>query len=610
MKNKRIILFALGLFFGLASRPRPVSGGLFSEVSRLPYSGKVSSFSMDCSKKKIGFLLYEKGKGLYYLSSSDSGTTFARPVRLTEKRLLDHAVALSGSGAAAVWFEEAGREIRLCFPEEGPGPASAKTLHVFPVLGAFSPSIVLGPSDGWVAFSENEKGASRIRLIRFDRRGNVLDNRLLYGTGQNFLPQLAVSGNTILAVWNNITGDNEDLYYSYSRDRGRTWSEAANLSMNSYQDRGPRLYSYKGKFYLLWQDNRLGNWNMAYAEFGRGRWGKFTSLTSRLINCWMPQAGFYHDKIFALWLDKSEGEARISMMEKDPYHPVWSEPVRLPSRIGPADSFRLSTSEDFVLLAWLKDQAVSFSRVINDFAPLDIAQKPVSDNGYQFSWKLDRKDADQYALYLSPEKNSRFFLPVLEGGEKTFTFYLKNPSAMRMPLFHIRYQNDIGLLSEVQTVPLSDFARGKKQKRTDWARVETEKIVYNLTEEKLFLKLKYKKGIDQRRILGRLYFQLVNYFGARDDSNKFVRAFHSLNGNIDFNRLIEGDEIYLPAVWGNIFFLVSAGESVETTLRETEERYALKNAGYAYYLVSGDLERVKTRPEAARGDFIVILSGF
>ncbi|MDD5066741.1 MAG: hypothetical protein PHF84_06800 [bacterium] len=598
----------LCLGFGLlgAFRPQDLGASLFLDLKPVPLSCMVSAFSAAASDDRIGFLVKDVNSRLYFITGANKGLSFSKTISLSSRKVIDQTLFMDKQVTLAVWMEEADNKIKMARISNDK-VESVKPLVPFSDLGAFHPRIVAVKDGFLLLFSENYRNHSGIRLVRFTLDGTILEDKVLFQTGNNYLPQVRSSKDQICLVWNNLTGDKEELYSLISTDQGKNWGVVIPVTSNDFPDRGPVLYAIKNKFYLLWQDNRLGNWNVAYAEYNKKKWTGFSQLTSHLFNCWLPQMAFYKDKLFFFWLDKSEGNSQISYVRKGFYTSVWSDPVRFHPEAGNIDDYQVAGSDDFFTLACVKENKLYFSRVYNDFEKISPEKQEISPDGWRLSWKRGKSDLAKYSVYFSLAGHDGFFMPVFQKGDEHFAVYSKNKERLNPVLFNIRYYNDIDLLSDVSSLPLNkETGRISVRKPVDWKKAEKNTIFYQIMQDSLYIKYKYRKGIDKDRILGMLYFQIINYLNRNYGYNKFIRVFNLLNGNIDFNRLIEGDEIFLPVVWGDFFFLSLVGKDVASSLAGLEEKYNLKNRGYLYYLVSSDLGKIKEYEEAVPGDIIVL----
>jgi hypothetical protein len=77
---------------------------------------------------------------------------------------------------------------------------------------------------------------------------------------------VAVSGDTAWAVWEDYRDGNGEIYGRMSPNRGVTWGEEVRLTNAPGFSAYPRLAAYAGKFHLVWQDDRDGNFEIYYRQ--------------------------------------------------------------------------------------------------------------------------------------------------------------------------------------------------------------------------------------------------------------------------------------------------------------------------------------------------------
>jgi hypothetical protein len=79
-------------------------------------------------------------------------------------------------------------------------------------------------------------------------------------------PDIAIDGDTVVVVWEDYRDDNGEIYFIGSQDDGLTWSPETRLTAADAFSINPRVTSYKGEFYCVWQDYRDANWEIYFRK--------------------------------------------------------------------------------------------------------------------------------------------------------------------------------------------------------------------------------------------------------------------------------------------------------------------------------------------------------
>ncbi len=608
MTVKKIFKYLPITFLALLYITGSINANRFLNIISLPVEKKIDSFDLETFKNNIGFLIKSKNN-LLYLFSNNQGKSFKNPIKITDKNILGYTLALNKQSSVILWIEERKKAIKFAVIDHKKNKIkNTKTLYFFKGETAYSSKILFDNEKLLLIYIDHYKNNAIVKFLKFNTSGKIIYNHAPYEQGYNFLPQIKINNNQYLLVWNNITGSREEILYTYSMNKGKSWKNIEQLIYNDFKDRTPRLQVDNKNFYLTWQDNHLGNWNISYAKFENNEWANFMRLTSGLINCWMPQCGIYKNQFFVTWLDKSKGESQIFYKKKFLNQNIWSSFRSLNKKINNINSYKMKTSENFLILAYLKNNQIKFSKLYSIHQTIHLYKEKIKNNGIKIAWKSNKEDIDQFAINFSKKRDNNFFTPVLNKNENEFYIYVKNHPSDNI-FFNLKYYDDIGVTSEGSSIKIFDSKKKSKYKHIQWKKIDNNKLYYNFIENKLYLKIKYQNGMTREKILNKLYFYPINKMNIDNDiyKNKFIKVFNLINGNIDFNRLIKGDEIFLPVLWENSLFLSRIKNNLKTTLKNMEVRYKLKDIGYLYYIVSEDLLKIKKYQQTKKNDFVVIM---
>ena len=613
--KKIINSFLIFLIFVFITNFSVLFGNPFKNIVQLKINQKVDSFKVDLFKTNIGFA-YINNNVLYYTFSLNKGISFEPLVQINKINSINYAVIIADMYSFIIWDNEANKEIDLVRIDHDQNKISfKKKLLNYHGKTVYNFNAIIDNNTILFVYIENNNDHYTLNYIKCDNEGNLLDHKELYNNGYNLLPQIKINQKKYFIVWNSIEGDKENILYTYSLDKGRNWQNVKYVINNDYKNRGAVLFNEAERFFLLWQDNRMGNWNINYVEFKNNEWQNFNSITSGLINYWLPQFGFYMNKLFAFWLDKSDGEAKIYFKIKNLKNKSnWGQIKKINEQINNIDNYQIKSSDEFLLLAFQKNNKVFFSQLYFDPEKNMVIGKEIINNGYHIFWEnTGQDDILSYSITISKQKNKKLFFPVLYNSENNFYLYSANKSKLQNLFFNINYCDDIGILSDTEAIALDQnvpsLKSGINKDVISWEKLDADKVFYFIMSNKLYLKINYKKGINKDKILGKLFFYPIHYFDKENsiNKNKLIKVFNLINGNIDFDRLIDGDEIYLPLIWSNIFYLDIIKDNADNALKAMMNKYNLQEQGIFYYIVANDLNEIKKIEQAKAGDYLIIL---
>ena len=91
------------------------------------------------------------------------------------------------------------------------------------------------------------------KSVFFGEEINISNNN-----GTSELPQITSQGNNVYVVWQDNTTGNNDVYFAYSPDNGKTFESLRNLSKNNGTSEFPQVSSSNDNFLVIWKDNSNG----------------------------------------------------------------------------------------------------------------------------------------------------------------------------------------------------------------------------------------------------------------------------------------------------------------------------------------------------------------
>jgi len=161
---------------------------------------------------------------IYYNRSTDGGLTWGTPARLTNNQFDSWQPALAAAGGSVhlVWADDRRGDFQLLYKRSTDGGLN---WSLFPVtLTTSTPA------------------------------------------GGAWHPAMAARPDRLMLAWEDYRDGNGEIYARSSADGGLTWTAEGRLTTNAAFSALPRLAADYAATYLVWQDNRDGNWEVYFAE--------------------------------------------------------------------------------------------------------------------------------------------------------------------------------------------------------------------------------------------------------------------------------------------------------------------------------------------------------
>ena len=161
---------------------------------------------------------------IYYNRSSDGGLTWGTAQRLTNNQYdaWQPALAAAGGSVHLVWADDRGSDFQVLYKRSSDG---GLTWSLFPI------TLTTSTPDG---------GA--------------------------WHPAMVAMPDRLTLAWEDYRDGNGEIYACASDDGGLTWTAEGRRTTNAAFSALPRLATDDAGTYLVWQDNRDGNWEIYFAE--------------------------------------------------------------------------------------------------------------------------------------------------------------------------------------------------------------------------------------------------------------------------------------------------------------------------------------------------------
>lgn len=307
---------------------------------------------------------------VYYLRSSDGGTTWNEPERLSSRPWSSHTptVATADGAVYAAWTDTRDQMLDGSLEEEyfrrsldsGASWEAEQRLTHDPA-NSWAPSLAADASDVWIVWFDERGGGWEIYTKRSTDRGATwtADRRLTQSPGSALRPVLAYHDDALQVVyWDDREGV-EEVYGLSSTDRGDTWSPAERRSADDgHGSLLPSVAAAGSGMHVVWTDGRDGNPEIYYRRLP----GAPVGVANGRVAFTRKVGGT--PQIFTV--DAGGGDLRQLTSLGANQHPAWSKD---------GSTLAFSTDRDGAWKLWLMDADGSHTRPLTaglpgqDFVP-------------------------------------------------------------------------------------------------------------------------------------------------------------------------------------------------------------------------------------------------
>jgi hypothetical protein len=170
--------------------------------------------------------------------------------------------------------------------------------------------------------------------------------------GTSELPQIAVQGNNVYAVWQDNTPGNYDIFFTHSSDNGSSFAPVRNLSNNNGTSELPQIAVQGNNVYVVWQDNTPGNYDILFKRStNHGEGFRGVNLKNSNGTSQFPQIAVQGNNVYVVWQDNTPGNYDI-FLQRSLSNGTKFKYRNLSNNSGTSELPQLSVSSNNIYVIW------------------------------------------------------------------------------------------------------------------------------------------------------------------------------------------------------------------------------------------------------------------
>ena len=219
------------------------------------------------------------------------------------------------------------------------------------------PAIACDRRNVHVVWREKDEDTSQICYKSWDG-SEWSDEMLLSDSHQNSRrPDIAATtlfpGSYIYVVWDSDEDGKTRTYLIRSSDGGQSFSEPQSVTTGDWSTKEPAVWGGARDAYVVWADNREGNWHIFLRKWGEARPGPEVKL-SALPDCRSPAIAGVEPSIYPSWqcVEKGAVYADIHSSFSLDNGSTWAGSVKLTEAEAESVSPKIIVSERIPWIFW------------------------------------------------------------------------------------------------------------------------------------------------------------------------------------------------------------------------------------------------------------------
>jgi len=262
---------------------------------------------------------------IFFSRSTNSGESFDSSINLSDSDVISEnpQIAAVGSNVYVVWQEESDDGADIFFS---------------------------------VSINDGENFSEPVSISTID-------------SGFSGFPQIAAVGSNMYVVWQEFVDDDAEIFFSASIDKGKNFSEPANLS---FKDSGifsanPQIAAVGSNVYVVWQDDGPGEPDIFFtASTNSGaNFDSYINLSNSVPTSENPQIAVVDSNVYVVWQDYATGVLEIFFTASSDNGQDFDDPIPI-SHVEPerfSEFPQIAAMDSNVYVVWQDNDFISESDI-------------------------------------------------------------------------------------------------------------------------------------------------------------------------------------------------------------------------------------------------------
>ena len=290
---------------------------------------------------------------------------------------------------------------------------------------SFGPTLDLSPGTGWSQNPQVAASGNSVYAVWQDNSTGTFNIlvRASFNNGASFgpiinldalrldstVPQVAASGNNVYVVWQQTASKNMAVYFAWSNNGGTSFT-AINLSNDAGNALSPQVAASGNNVYVVWRDNTPGNDEVFFAVSTTSgtSFATTVNLSNNAGESFNPDIAISGTNVYVAWPDNTPGNFdilfRASTNGGATFTPSLSQPAaNLSNNPGGSIEPQLATSGNGVCLSWrdstLGNSQIFFRSSSNNGATFTPVVNLSNDAGSAYNAHLAMVNTDVYVAW-------------------------------------------------------------------------------------------------------------------------------------------------------------------------------------------------------------------
>jgi len=272
----------------------------------------------------------EGNSEIYYMRSTDGGTSWGNEMKLTNNSAVSQYPSLSVSGLniSIVWEDTrngSDGEIYYIHSTDGGVSWSPDSRLTNNPAGSSSPAVCVAGSNVHVVW----KGNNVINYKRSTDGGVSWSPEIPITNSISNHPSASISGSLVHLTWEDFRNGNNEIYYTRSTNEGISWEADSRLTNDPALSLLPNITVSGIAVHVVWIDRRDGNSEIYHKHSSDGgiNWGADTRLTNDPANSTLPSTAISGTLVHSVWQDYRDGNYEIYYKRNPTGNPFGINPI-------------------------------------------------------------------------------------------------------------------------------------------------------------------------------------------------------------------------------------------------------------------------------------------